>query len=448
MLRRTITLTAAAAVAADVCNFRTNGELCPGIGAGCNQDMLCLSGSCIAERWGDSSWSGTCRDDGPDLVKDIYGKTCDPEKPTDCIYYNPLSLTPRSGPSYLQCARAPGDHLGSCRLQPNNHGDACNVDGECASRKCLREIRLCKGIDEGEKCTPGLYPDQCSKDHYCAPDPVSTTGGKCQKSVSAGRPCNFANACERGFYCAASSLTEQRRCVAPFTFRNAQNTTIGPYMCESANALLLQKGETETDSVYGCIAANVTLTGASCNAGENATVPPGYTCSCASDGQNRLRTVNGLGLGARSGVWRELYNCLLESTNVMGDPCEFDNTDMERVRYGSCTYYACYPYYLRLVNVTGGRTFTDPLSQFEPNAQCETRAAAKYYSNVFSTPCLAIPNMENWKCAKLDGPHSLSVASTSAVVGFIIVSVIFGYWGHMWFQKRTATKLGGELGSV
>lgn len=277
-----------------------------------------------------------CRADGPDMVKDVYGRVCNPEQPKDCVYYNPLALSPRSGPSALQCARAPGDHLGSCRLQPNNHGDACNVDGECASKRCLREIRLCKGIDEGEKCTPGLYPDQCSKDRYCAPDPGSTTGGRCQKSISAGSVCSFGNSCERGYYCAAPGLNRQRRCMAPLTVRTLTNTTVGPYMCESANALLVEAGPSDTDSVYQCIAANSTRTGQACDVGVNATVPPGYSCECASDGQARLRTLGGLGLGARSGVWKDLYTCLLESTNIMGDPCEFDNTDMERVRYGAC----------------------------------------------------------------------------------------------------------------
>ena len=49
--------------------------------------------------------------------------------------------------------------------------------------------------------------------------------------------------------------------------------------------------------------------------------------------------------------------------------------DMDRVRYGSCVYYACYPQYLALVNATGGRYFRDPLAQFSPYAVCETMAA-------------------------------------------------------------------------
>lgn len=32
----------------------------------------------------------------------VYGRQCLPDQPTDCVYYNPLSLTPKSGPSYLQ----------------------------------------------------------------------------------------------------------------------------------------------------------------------------------------------------------------------------------------------------------------------------------------------------------------------------------------------------------
>ena len=59
----------------------------------------------------------------------------------------------------------------------------------------------------------------------------------------------------------------------------------------------------------------------------------------------------------------------------MGDSCQFDYGDMVNVRYGSCVYYACYPFYLRLVNVTGGRYFVPPLNAFAKYAQCEIYAA-------------------------------------------------------------------------
>ena len=75
-------------------------------------------------------------------------------------------------------------------------------------------------------------------------------------------------------------------------------------------------------------------------------------------------------------------------------------------------------------------------------------------SQVSNTPCLTIPNMENWKCATLTGPHSLSVASTTAVVSFIIVFIVFAYWGHMYYHRKMYSKLGaagmataGELGA-
>ena len=59
----------------------------------------------------------------------------------------------------------------------------------------------------------------------------------------------------------------------------------------------------------------------------------------------------------------------------MGDSCQFDFGDMVNVRYGSCVYYACYPFYLQLVNITGGRYFIPPINAFMPYAQCEVLAA-------------------------------------------------------------------------
>ena len=197
-------------------------------------------------------------------------------------------------------------------MQPNNHGDACNVDGECASNRCLKEIRQCKGIDEGEKCTPGLYPDTCASKHYCAPDSTSSTGGSCQKVISAGNRCAYANSCELGVYCAGNAIGGFQRCTPPFSYPNGANTTIGPYMCSSANAVIVNPGVVGdlSDALYTCIAPNATQTGTSCDVTNNATVPPGYTCSCSADGTNRLRTVGGMGLGARSSVWKSLYTCM------------------------------------------------------------------------------------------------------------------------------------------
>lgn len=453
MLLRVVGVAAAAGLAAaETCAWQRNGENCPGTGATCNGEMLCIQGGCVADVWGDLSWSGVCRIDGPEL-QNVYNTPCDPARPVDCVYYNPLSLTPRAGPSYLQCVREqPGDKDGRCRLAANNHGDACNVDAECASRRCLKEIRLCRGIDSKMACTPGLFPDQCGRDLYCAPSDKFTTGGECQPVATAGRTCRSSTACEKGYYCAGSSLSSQKRCVAPFTFPDGQNVTIGPYMCASANAIVVEQGPNSVDSVYRCLPGNATLTGSLCDSSINATTPAGYSCQCASDGQMRLRTVNGLGIGSRSVVWRNLYECLMSATNIMGAGCEFDQIDMERVRYGSCAYYGCYPYYLQLVNATGGRFFTEPLAQFEPFAKCEVAAATRYYASVFQTPCLAIPNMENWRCATLVGAHSLSVGSTTAVVSFILVFIVFAYWAHMYYHRKVYAKLAqggaaGELGA-
>lgn len=226
------------------------------------------------------------------------------------MFNNPLALSPRSAPSSLQCVRGAGNRDGECRLQPNNHGDACNVDGECAGR-CQKSLRLCEGIVESEACTPGVYPDQCADKHYCAASATTSAGGTCQKTISAGRQCNYANSCDRGYYCAGPSLNDGRRCVQPFTVRNGANTTIGPYMCESANALMVERGPNDVDSVYQCIASNLTLSGTPCDGSTNSTLA-GYECKCAADNQNRLRTVGGLGLGTRSAVWKNLYNCMME----------------------------------------------------------------------------------------------------------------------------------------
>ncbi|RYG43734.1 hypothetical protein EON67_12585 [archaeon] len=140
-------------------------------------------------------------------------------------------------------------------------------------------------------------------------------------------------------------------------------------------------------------------------------------------------------------MWPELFKCLEKSTSIMNEVCEFDSVDLESVRYGSCAFYACYPQYLRLVNVTGGRHFVAPLDQFETFAKCELDAAKDYYENVMSTECVSLPNLENWKCATDAGPVSLSVASTSAVVIIVMLAFIFAYIGHTYkfrfFNRQT-----------
>lgn len=340
--------------------------------------------------------------------------------------------------------------MGTCRIGPNKHGDACNQDGECASGNCIKELRICKGVDEGERCEPS-FPDPCQPDHFCQP---GTNGvGRCQKVVSPGRTCTYSEGCARGFYCAGADISN-RKCVAPFSVPDFTNTTVGPYMCASANAVLVQKSfASPGDSIYTCLPANATRVGELCT--PDVAAPSGYECMCSrSNGVDalRLRTADKLGLGGRSTVFRELFTCLMTSTSIMGDLCEFDSEDLEIVRYGSCAYYACYPRYLRLVNATGGREFTAPLDQFEPFAQCEWDAAKDYYKRVITTECMSLPYMENWKCAVDSGPISLSVANTSGVIAVIFLGVFFLYIGHVSGRRRRGCRChhccSGDAGPV
>ena len=90
----------------------------------------------------------------------------------------------------------------------------------------------------------------------------------------------------------------------------------------------------------------------------------GYECACAASGKTLLRPIGGYGLGFNSKAYSDLTTCFAsaETPNLM--PCSYDYTDFERMRYGSCVFYACYPYYQRLMNGTGGRWYAPPLSQF------------------------------------------------------------------------------------
>lgn len=439
-MRLTTLALVASAVAADVCLFNRTANSCPGEGAPCSEKVLCSSGLyCKVTDVGQNkkSYSGRCAK-GPAL-EDVYNKPCDIGKDEiGCQFDDPLGLSPYALPRNLQCVRSTYTlNAGTCLLGPQKHGDGCNQEGECASGNCLKELRICAGVDEGEKCTPG-YPDPCASDHFCAPTNAGG-GGICQKAVTAGRPCSWNTACERGTYCAGTSL-DSRRCVPMFSVETGQNTTVGPYMCKTGNAVIVQAGVDLPSSLYQCVDANSTKVGAECSTRSPA--PMGYECKCAADGKTRLRTVMALGLGGRSAAWKDLYTCLLTATGPMGDLCEFDSTDMEGVRYGSCAFYGCYPQYLALVNATGGRVFAPPLDQFEPTAACELAAAKSYYQEVASTACIRIPNMENWKCASLLGPHSLSVQDTAGVISFIFIVVWGSYWYHMYhFRKANKTKL-------
>lgn len=265
--------------------------------------------------------------------------------PTQCQFQDPLALTPYSV-SALQCIPpSKSSFAGQCLLGPQKHGDGCSVPQECASGTCLKELRMCRGTDEGEACTPGL-PDACQPAHYCAGGAGGDASmGTCAKSVSPGGRCAYPTACASGTFCTGPDASFTRaRCAAAFTVDTGANTTIGPYMCKTGNAIMVAQGATLATSVYTCVTANSTRVGEPCVAARGA--PPGYQCRCAEDGTTRLRTVGALGLGGRSAAWRDLYTCLLGATGPTGDPCLFDSADLETVRYGSCVYYACYPQYL------------------------------------------------------------------------------------------------------
>jgi hypothetical protein len=366
----------------------------------------------------------------------VYGKGCTLGNDVpDCVFNNPLSLSPRDPPSALQCIRSQdGDgQAGTCRTGPNKHGDACNQDGECASNHCIRELRICKGVDEGEICEPTL-PDPCQPGHFCNPVDNTAGTGRCAKVVSAGRTCTYSEGCERGFFCAGQDKMS-RKCIPPFSVPDYVNTTIGAWMCASANAVQVAPATTFTDAIFTCMPNNGSRVGEICNPAQGA--PPGFECVCSSTGGGtfRLRTIEGLGLGARSTVWRELFTCLMKAEGITGELCEFDSEDMTIVRYGSCPYYSCYPQLLRLVNVTGGRFFAAPLDQFMPFAQCEWDAAKAYYTKVLSTECLTLPLLENWRCA-VESYTSLTVANTSGVIAVIFLIVGFGYLGHLVYYRK------------
>lgn len=174
---------------------------------------------------------------------------------------------------------------------------------------------------------PG-YPDPCSPGLYCSPTTLgSALGGYCVKAASAGALCNWPTACTRGTFCAGPT-TDNQRCVAMFSVPTGQNTTIGPYMCVTANAVMVSSGPVPIyQCVDGAAASKILATACSPN-----TLPPaGYECKCSRDGQYRLRTVGGLGLGSRATTWQGLYKCLVKSTGPTNEACQFDVQDMEQV---------------------------------------------------------------------------------------------------------------------
>lgn len=431
MQRAAALLALAAGAHAATCPFNRTKEVCPTEGQPCTNKVLCKSGYyCKIEQMGQdgSSYTGKCAV-GPKL-DEVYNRACViGEDFKSCQFQDVLALNPYQPASYLQCAKnsySESAVVGVCKLGPQKHGDGCNENSECASGHCLKEIRVCRGVDEGEGCSPG-YPDPCMPDHYCAPDADSAKGGRCQKSVSTGKTCAYQAACARGSYC-DGSLASGRRCVPMFSIASGANTTIGPYMCASGTAVQVAA---PPSAVYTCVEANYTLAAVGTPCDPRSRAPMGFECKCAGDGTTRWRTLGGLGTGARTKAFKDLYQCLLTAQGPTGDDCQFDSADMERVRYGSCAFYACYPYYQALVNASGGRFYAPPLDQFEPTAKCESAALSDFYKAVQAAPCISISGMDNWKCASLAPPTSLSVAATQGVVSLIIISFFLGYWYHM-----------------
>ncbi len=375
---------------------------------------------------------------------------------SQCQYRDKAALTPYSISS-LQCVPGTKSSMeGQCLLGPQKAGDGCSLPQECASGNCAKELRVCTGTDEGQGCT-AAFPDPCTRDHYCQAASGST--GICARSVSPGNKCFYPPACTRGFFCSGPDLSfTNARCLPAFSVPTGVNTTIGPYMCITGNALIVQAGTSLETSVYQCVVSNTSaIVGTLCDSRVRS--PVGFECKCAADGQNRLRTIMGLGLGGRSKVWNDLYSCLLTATGPMGDPCLFDSTDLTSLRYGSCPYYACYPHYLALANATAGRTFAPPLAQFAPTAECETASATSFFSDMASAPCIVIPHLENWKCASLLPPQSLSVQATgckctvaappstpplnppplprsAGVIAFIFIIMGGGYMYHMYHFRN------------
>jgi hypothetical protein len=403
----------------------------------------------------------------------VYGKAClATNEISTCQFDNPLSSSPRSQPNVLRCTSSPDNPAGNCLLGPQKHGDGCKHENECASGNCVKQLGICEGVPEMNQCRPG-FPDPCAagkRPTYCAPNPASPLGGFCAAVIPVKVKCNYPTACERGTFCAGPSPDDQK-CIPLFSVANLANTTLGPYMCESANALLTDSA----NGIYQCVDPAVTQIGIPCNLRD--VPPPGYECKCSRKGQTFLRPVGGLGLSARATVWKDLYKCLIKSAGPMGDLCQFDAADMTSIRYGSCAYYGCYPLYLKLMEATGSRIFKDPLLDFEPTASCEVESANSFYDRVsggrgsraggskkfsagvpgplslshththtplpafslpqlLTSPCIQIPGMDTWKCASLNPYDSLSVGDTTAVMLVIFAGVWGGYLYHMWYFRK------------
>jgi hypothetical protein len=361
---------------------------------------------------------------------------------TDCQFQDPLQMNPRNAPSFLRCLKSEyavdGDRsTGSCFLGPNRHGDACNNDAECASGTCSKRLRMCTGVEGGQSCVVSS-PDPCAPGFFCS------ISGQCTAQFAAPAPgaaatrCTNPMSCARGLFCAGGAADGDSYCLPAYSVATGSNTTLGPYMCATGNAYMVVQGATSASSMFQCIAPPPALGGTrdadAPLCASNPKMVPGQTCQCASDGNLRVTTVGGVGLGARAAVWAELYQCLQNSRGVTGDPCQFDVTDMEKIRYGSCAYYSCFPSYVKLATITGARFLDPPLSYFDSSAPCEKTAARNFYASTAGASCISIEGIDNWTCFL--GPRSLSVAATNGVIAVIFIIVWGGYLYHMWYFRK------------
>ena len=326
-----------------------------------------MADTTIAGGQGVSGYSGRCLP--PKGFNDVYSKQCTPGKEMQCVYYNPLAGDPYAL-SQMQCVYSPGGIYDyTCRLGPNKAGDACFLNAECASGVCSSRgdgeggvgSNTCVGITEGGKCTPPTanFPDACSSGLFCDPD-----ASLCKPVAKTGSPCKATAGCERGSVCATDgdpTTTDTSTCRAYMSMAPGTVNSVGNFLCASGTGLQVK---VTPNPQYLCVTPDSTLalTGKDCDPAS--ATQPGMECACAGSGKYLTRPRAGLGLGFNSQPYVDLNKCLLGATSPNNQLCNYDYTDFQKMRYGSCVFYACYPYYMALMNNTGGKWYAPPLQQF------------------------------------------------------------------------------------
>jgi hypothetical protein len=316
------------------------------------------------------AYNGTCTNK-VQRFNDVYGTPCTPGAANQCLYFNPLSGSPY-GMSSMQCASSPGSPFEySCRMGPNKAGDACFYNSECASGVCSSRgdgeggvgSNTCVGITLGGKCTPpsASTPDACTSGFFC--NPTTTT---CQIVAKVGQPCVSQAGCERGSVCATDgdpATQDTPTCVAYMSQPAGRTNNVGNFVCASGTGLLISS-PTSTNPRYQCVLPNATMAVTSLDCDPATYNVPGMECACAGGGKFLTRPVKGLGLGFFSQSYVNLNRCLLSASSPNNQLCSYDYQDFQMMRYGSCVFYACYPYYMMLMNNTGGKWYAPPLQQF------------------------------------------------------------------------------------